>query len=170
MSLKQMEATSVTIGDNKFYIRPFPAFKAANISGELASTLTPFLGAIAPLAKGAGDGHSGESEGIMDMDVDKAAKALMNCPDISGDKVERLMKKLLLGGHIAVETEDEDGEKESEKLNEDLVNELFCGDVQEMFVLCVHVIRLNFRGFFDKFAALSGKAKLPKAAPMRKIM
>ena len=33
--MKQQETTQKTIGENKFYIRPFPAFRAANISGEL---------------------------------------------------------------------------------------------------------------------------------------
>ena len=39
MALKQMEAQKVNIGDNTFYIKPFPAFKAANITGDLASVL-----------------------------------------------------------------------------------------------------------------------------------
>ena len=35
MAMKQMEPTTVMIGGMSFYITPFPAFKAANISGEL---------------------------------------------------------------------------------------------------------------------------------------
>ena len=30
--MKQQETTQKTIGENTFYIRPFPAFRAANIS------------------------------------------------------------------------------------------------------------------------------------------
>ena len=41
MALKQMEAKKVTVGDNSFHIKPFPAFKAANLTGELASVLSP---------------------------------------------------------------------------------------------------------------------------------
>lgn len=44
MALKQMEAKKVTVGDNSFHIKPFPAFKAANLTGELASVLSPLIG------------------------------------------------------------------------------------------------------------------------------
>ena len=149
MALKQVEPTVEKVGGNKFYITPFAAFKAANLTGELASVLAPLLGARAPLVN---DG------GLMDMDAGKAAEAMANCTAIEGDRLEKLMKKLLLGGHITVELTNEEGETEGERLNEDLANEIFCGDVQNMFVLCFHVIKLNFNGFFKKFAALSGKA------------
>ncbi len=49
MKLKQVTPTKVPVGDMEFYIRPFPAFKAANITGELASVLTPLLGMLVPL-------------------------------------------------------------------------------------------------------------------------
>ena len=106
----------------------------------------------------------------MDVDAGKAAEAMANCTAIDGDKLEKLMKKLLLGGHITVEFTNEDGEPEGERLNEDLANEIFCGDVQDMFVLCFHVIKLNFNGFFKKFAALSGKAGLAEVKTPRAVL
>lgn len=150
MALKQMEAQKVNIGDNIFYIKPFPAFKAANITGDLASVLSPLIGVIAPLV---GNGN------LMDVDVNKAAEALSGSTLINGDKLESLMSKLLLGDHVVIEYEDDDGKTHHEKLNKDLADEVFCGNVQDMFVLCVHVIKLNFNGFFGKLATLSGKAE-----------
>lgn len=157
MALKQMESKKVKVGDNEFYIKPFPAFKAANLTGELASVLSPLLGAVAPIIGG------NDTESIMDMDVDKVAEKMAENTigniNISGDKVEALMRKLLLGGNIVIEYEDEEGETQQEVLDKDLADEVFCGNVQDMFVLCVHVIKLNFNGFFSKLANLSGKAK-----------
>ena len=160
MAMKQMEPTTVMIGGMSFYITPFPAFKAANISGELASVLAPLLGSLFPLVGAMKE----DGKSVMDMDIDsidadKAAEAVMNCPLISGDKLEALMRKLLLGGHIVAEITNDDGESEAQRLDMDLANELFCGEIQEMFVLCFHVIKLNFKGFFKKFAGLSGKQK-----------
>lgn len=158
MALKQMETTKIKVGDNDFYIKPFPAFKAANLTGELASVLSPLLGAIAPLV-----GESNGVDSIMDMDVEKVgekmAEGVMGNINISGDKIEGLMRKLLLGGNIVIEYEDENGETQQEKLDKDLADEVFCGSVQDMFVLCVHVIKLNYKSFFEKIANLSGKAK-----------
>lgn len=161
MALKQLEPSVEKVGGMKFYITPFPAFKAANLTGELASVLAPLLGVIAPLV---------DNGDLMDVDAGKAAEAMANCTSINGDKLEKLMKKLLLGGHIAVESANEDGTTEGQRLNEDLANEIFCGDVQEMFILCFHVIKLNFNGFFKKIAALSGKAGLAEGKAPRAIL
>ena len=113
MALKQMEPTKETVGGYNFYIKPFAAFKAANLTGELASVLAPLLGALAPLV-------SDQKEGsLMDVDAAQAAEALSNCTNISGDKMEKLMQKLLLGGHIVVELPDEEGEFKPERLDMD---------------------------------------------------
>ncbi len=168
MKLKQVTPTKVPVGDMEFYIRPFPAFKAANITGELASVLTPLLGMLVPLISESGEKEENEEKTILDTDAAKAAEAMANCPAIDGNRMEKLMKKLLLGGHIAVELEDENGNTEEEELTQDLADEIFCGNIQDMFVLCFHVIRLNFRGFFGKLPILSGKVKFPRE--VRKVM
>lgn len=165
MKLKQMEPEVAAAGEYKFYITPFPAFKAANLTGELASVLAPLLGALAPLMPAAAGGENG----LMDIDVEKAA-GVMAGVEIDGDQLEKLMKKLLLGGHIVVEAEGESGETEPQRLDMDLANELFCGEVQDMFMLCFHVIKLNFNGFFKRFAARSGKAEPALKKEMRKIL
>lgn len=164
MALKQMEPTKETVGGYNFYIKPFAAFKAANLTGELASVLAPLLGALAPLV-------SDQKEGsLMDVDAAQAAEALSNCTNISGDKMEKLMQKLLLGGHIVVELPDEEGEFKPERLDMDIANEIFCGKVQDMFILCFHVIKLNFNGFFKKIAGLSGKAGSAIPKKPRKVI
>lgn len=164
MALKQMEPTMETVGGYNFYIRPFAAFKAANLTGELASVLAPLLGALAPLV-------SDQKEGsLMDVDAAQAAEALSNCTNISGDKMEKLMQKLLLGGHIVVELPDEEGKTKAERLDMDIANEIFCGEVQDMFILCFHVIKLNFNGFFKKIAGLYGKAGSAVPKTPRKVI
>ncbi len=175
MKLKQVEPTIVTIGDMDFYIRPFPAFKAANMTGELASLLAPLLGALAPMVSEADKSRDTQEEskgmdGLLDMDAGKVVETMMNCTSIDGNQMEKMMKKLLLGGHIAVELEEEDGSREAMALTQDLADEIFCGDVQDMFVLCYHVIRLNYKRFFGKLASLSGKAKSKEKKSPRKIL
>lgn len=161
MALKQMEPTKEKVCGYNFYITPFAAFKAANLTGELASVLAPLLGVLAPLV---GDGN------LMDVDAGKAAEAMMNCTAINGDKLEKLMQKLLLGGHIVAEVPNEAGDIEAQRLDMDIANEVFCGEVQDMFILCFHVIKLNFQGFFKRFAALSGKERSAEAKTQRKVL
>lgn len=166
MGLKQVEPIKEKVGDNNFYITPFPAFKAANLTGELASVLAPLLGALAPLVAGGLEGGSG----LMDIDAGKAAEAMAGCTALDGDKLEKLMRKLLIGGHIIADVENEQGEMEPQRLDTDIANEIFCGDVQDMFILCFHVIKLNFNGFFKRLAGRSGKAGLAGEKTQRPIL
>lgn len=166
MALKQLEQTTVEVSGVEYRISPFPAFKAANLSGELADVLAPIFAAVVPLLDSMPDGLNTD---LSTVDVNKAAGAISNLR-ISGDRIEVLMRKLLLGGNIVVDYADDLGNKEPQKLTEDLANEVFCGDVQDMFVLCFKVIQLNFSGFFAKLGNRYGAAKSPKKAKPRKIL
>ena len=150
--MKQMNVTEKRIGENAFYIKPFPAFTAANLSGELASILAPVLSSLAPLF-GDGDGD------VMDMDIEKALPSVGAAfSGISGDRFEKIMKKLLIDNRN-ISVEGEATENEVKLLSYDLANEIFCGDIDEMYILCFEVIKLNFGGFFKKLGTQSGSLK-----------
>lgn len=179
--LKQLEPKKETVGGLNFYIRPFPAMIAANITGDLASLLTPVLAALMPLVgnnNGNKDSEEGVDGGLMDIDVNDAAASISKSMEgFSGKKVESMLKKLLIVyKNVAVElsVEDEDGvetgEYEQETLDMDIVNEIFCGNVQDMFILAFYVIRLNFNGFFKRLAGPSGKVGEALVKKMRTIL
>lgn len=153
--IKQMQVTEKKIGDNTFYIKPFPAFTAANLSGEIGALITPILAAIAP----AFGGNDNTNTNLMDVQVEDALPHLSNAfSGLSGDKFEMLMRKLLIiNKNISVEGESTDGEVKS--LTYDLANEVFCGEVQDMYILCFEVIKLNFSGFFKKLGTRFGDLK-----------
>jgi len=52
------------------------------------------------------------------------------------------------------------------RLTKDIVNEMFCGDIQDMFALAIEVVKVNYNGFCKKTAARFGPviAALTKAA------
>ena len=62
--MRRMQTIEKVIGENTFYIRPFGAFAAANISGELAALLSPILAGIAPLFGGLDTGDGGSENEI----------------------------------------------------------------------------------------------------------
>lgn len=146
--VKQAEVYEIRVGGNTFYLRPFPAFKTVFISGELSTTIGPLLSAAAPFL--AADG------GSLDMEIGAMAPAIVTAfNSLSGDKLERLMKNLLINyKNITVDIEGEDA---PQVLTETLSNELFCCDVQDMFILAFFVIKYNFSGFFKKFGDQFGK-------------
>ena len=148
--MKQQDATPVLVGDTTFYIRPFPAFKSANIFGQLTKTITPVAGGLLSLVGGTGDEKS-----VFDLNLEEAAPALAGAVSgLSGTVVETLLRQLLVDyGNIAY---DDPETGATPKLTMDKANELFCGEVQDMFILAVEVIKVNYNGFFKKLAAQFG--------------
>lgn len=151
--MKQLEPREVKVGENIYYIRPLPAFKAANLTGELAALVLPLVSGLAPLI--AAVDPDKEDNGLLDIDVEDATPAVASAfAQLDGDKVEKILRHLLLSGNnISIEVP---GEK-TRLLSEDLANEVFCTDVQDMFILAFEVIRTNYNGFFKKLAARFGK-------------
>lgn len=167
--MKRMEVTEKTIGENTFYIRPFSAFVAANISGELSAVIAPLLGSLGPLLGDTdvnaaaqqlepdfGKDKAAVAADVLNMDVEKIMPVLATAfSSISGDKFEHLMKRLLVDNqNISVEGEVTDGS--TKILSKDLADEIFCGELQDMFILCFEVIKVNFGGFFRKLASQFG--------------
>lgn len=151
--VKMMQPTEQKIGGNTFYIYPLPAFTAANLSAEVIGLLSPLVGGIA----GAFKNGDKEDKGLMNMDVSEAAPYIAGAfSSISADKTESLLRKLLLNEKVAVRLE---GENETFYLSEDTCNEIFCGNTQDMFILAFHVIKVNYKDFFESIGSRSGSVK-----------
>ena len=143
-----------TLNGNTFYVRPFSALTSANISGELATLVTPVLTSLAPIFAGATDKENDSS--LLNIDATEAAPHLATAMSgLSGDKVETLLKKLLIQHkNISVELE---GEKGAQLFTEDIANEVFCGEAQDMFILAFDVIKANYSGFFKRLGGRFGE-------------
>ena len=156
--MKQMDVKRErTLGGNKYFVRPFGAFTSARLGGDVMHFVMPFIGSFATLAKG-----TRSTDSLLDVDIASVIPNLTN--SISGDKLESILKKLLVShNNISVEIE---GEAMAKPLTEDLANELFCGETQDMFILAWEVVAANFGGFFGKLAGPSGKLNLEKILEM----
>lgn len=141
------------ISGNVFYVRPFGAWKAANIGGEVIALLTPMFAAVAPLLQGA-EGENGEIS-LLDVEAEKAAPHLAGAMSgLSGAKVEGLLKKLLTDhGNVSVQPA---GKKEAVFLTEDMADEMFSGAAPDMFLLAFDVLKANYGGFFGRLGGQFG--------------
>lgn len=152
---KMMQPTEQKIGRNTFYIYPLPAFTAANLSTEVVGLLSPLVGGISEAFKGSGTDSGKENKSLMDLDVSEAAPYIAEAfSSLSADKTERLLRNLLTNGHVVVRPE---GSPDAEYLTEDKCNEIFCGNIQNMFVLAFYVMKVNYQDFFGSFGNPSGK-------------
>lgn len=151
---QQMEPTVQVIGEYTFYIYPLPAFTAANLSGEVISLLSPLIGNIASAFVSNNQSEKSDKNRFFDMEVEEAAPAIAGAfSSLSADKMENLLRKLLMNGNVGVRFA---GEEDAHWLNEDKCNEIFCGNVQNMFILAFYVIKVNYGDFFAKFGIQSG--------------
>lgn len=159
--LKRIEPKIVTICDVEFAIYPFGAMKAANLSGELGKFFGPIVSGIIPLF---GNMKPGESKDTIDdflsIDLKDALPLVTEAfASLDGDIVEKLLRKLLLGGNIKCRYRDDKGNLETSTLTQDFLDEIFCQDVGELYRLAYEVISLNYAGFFKKLAARFGFLK-----------
>lgn len=151
--MKRTDFRKATIGEHNFYIYPFSALKAANLSGELVKLIAPALGSI---------GASVDTKNVdklLDSDVRTLAPALSGAfGSLSGDTLETLLRKLLIvNENVAFDNAD----GKTVRLTEEDLDTLFCGDVQDMYVLAFEVIRTNYGGFFAKLGSRFGGASEP---------
>lgn len=140
---RRIEGKEAELKGMKFLIYPFGAFTAANLSGELAGLLLPAMGALAPLL-------GGDKKLSLDDDVLEAAPQIAQAFSmVSGDKIEGLLKKLLCSKNIVLRDK-------GEYLTEEMADEIFCAEIQDMYLLAFYVLKENFGGFFEKISALFG--------------
>lgn len=150
------QPTPVIIGDATFYIYPFSAFTAANITGDLTSILVPILASLAPAVLGALTSEDSSSDdSIFDMDISTATPNLVSALSaVDGNTLEKLLRKLLVKHqNISYETFDD---KTVRWLDDNAVNELFTGELADMLLLAAEVLKLNFKGFFKKLGSQYG--------------
>lgn len=151
--MKKTDFRKVEIGSNKFYIYPFSALKAANLSGELVKLLAPALGSLGAAI------DAKNVDKLLDSDVRDLAPALSGAfGSLSGDALETLLRKLLI---INENVAYDNAEGRTVRLSEEDLDTLFCGEVQDMYLLAFEVIRTNYGGFFEKLGSRFGNASAP---------
>lgn len=150
--MRQLTPKKVTIADKDFFITPFAAFYAANLSGEIMAVLAPILTGLTAILSSGGEEISLENIKI-DEALPKIAPALSS---LDGDKVETILRKLLINKSNISYSYNEDGVEYKGKLTYDEVNEIFCQDIFGLYKLAWEVIDLNYGSFFGKAPVLSG--------------
>ena len=76
---------------------------------------------------------------------------------LDGDTIEKLFRKLLLQQNISCSYIDSaTGEPVQTWLTQDVLDQVFCQNVDDMYRLAYEVINVNFKGFFKKLLGQSG--------------
>ena len=149
--IKQIEPNRVSLCGVDFAIYPFGAMKAANLSGELGKFLGPIVAGCLPLI-GSND------DDVLSMDLKDAMPLVTGAfSTLDGDTIEKLFRKLLLQQNISCSyTDPATGQPVQTWLTQDVLDQVFCQNVDDMYRLAYEVINVNFKGFFKKLLGQSG--------------
>ncbi len=164
--LKQIEPKIVTIDgieNTEFAIYPFGAMQAANLSGELGKFFGPMIAGLVPLVLG----NSGDD--VLSADL-KDAMPLVTAAfsSLDGDNVERLLRKLLITGkNVSFQCRDGNGEVVQKVLDQSLIDEVFCQNIDGLYRLAYEVINVNFSGFFTRLLTQSGVQNLKEKISLK---
>lgn len=156
-----MEPTEVTIGEHTFYILKYPALKAANVLGKLNTVFSPLASGIVPLIGMIPSKDSSNKNSIFDMDISKALPIITNAlTSLDGNTLQEVIELLVLKhNNVSVELTDNNGDTLPKKLNRDTLDDIFCGELQDLFFLAYKVIEINYKNFFGNLLTQFGARK-----------
>jgi hypothetical protein len=149
MRQAKFEVKNRKIGANTFYVRAFPALEGLKLYGDLQKAVTAAL-------KG-GLTSNGETEdmkeALLGAQINIGAILAQLGESFNGEVLAQFSERLLDAEYVSVKIK---GETEAVMLTEDVINELFTGNLVEMLKLEKFIIEVNFGDFFALIPNLSG--------------
>ena len=137
---------------NVFYIRPVEPFTSLKLLGDLQKLVSPVIGNVISSFSDTNNADIGAIDKSIDMGaVEKAFAALAE--HVDGEKLEKMCVRILDKNYVSVSI---DG-GETVRLGQAQVNELFTGNVSDMLLLIVEVLKVNYGDFMNLFGNLTGK-------------
>lgn len=149
MRQAKFEVKNRKIGANTFYVRAFPPLQGLKLYGDLQKAITAAL-------KG-GLTSNGETEdmkeALLGAQINIGAILAQLGESFNGEVLAQFSERLLDAEYVSVKIK---GEEEAVMLTEDVINELFTGNLVEMLKLEKFIIEVNFGDFFALIPNLSG--------------
>lgn len=152
MKLAKYEVKEKTIGNYTFYVRAFPPLYALELLGDLQAVITASL-------KGA-TANTDKNSSILDAEVNIGNIVSSLGENLKGPVLVKFANRLLDEEYISVKLKNDNGEYETVRLNESLVNEVFGARISDMLKLLYFVIEVNYSDFFDLIPDVSGLQKM----------
>lgn len=149
MKIAKFEVKNKKIGENTYYVRPLPPLKALKLYGDLQKTLT------AALKNGLIPNGATEDlkENLLGSQINVGNIIAQLGENFSGEVLEQYAERLLNEDYVSVKRK---GETEAVMLTDDVVNDIFTGNVLEMLKVAFFVVEVNFGDFFALIPNLSG--------------
>jgi len=149
---------------NVFYIRPLDPFTSLKLLGDLQKLVSPIIGNVfSAMGNKSGSEEEQEKISVMDKNIDVGAveKAFAALAEhVDGQKLESMAMRILDKNYVSISIDGAD----TTRLDKPQINELFTGNVSDMLMLIVEVLKANYGDFTKLFNALSGNVAALKRA------
>lgn len=144
--LAKFETKNKKIGDNVFYVCPFPPFQALELLGDIQAVVTTAMkDSISAVDK--------ESESVLDAKINIGVIIAGFGKNLTGNVLVKFANRMIDAEYVSVMQK---GEDEAVKLTEALANNLFSAKLTDMLKLLYFIIEVNYSDFFALIPDLSG--------------
>lgn len=140
-----------SIGNNTFYVSPFPPLISLGLLGDIQAVITTSLGNN-NIANGNAVADSDEKS-LLDKDINMGAVIAGIGNNLKGPALVQFAERILLTEMVSVKCP---GETEAVKLTKGKLNEIFAGHIKDMLELMYFVLEVNYADFFEKMPNLTG--------------
>ena len=144
MELALFEVKEKKIGDNTFYVRPFPVLQALELLGDLQAVFTTGLEKFDVKDDGRKDGAP---KSFLEKNATIGAAIAGIGENLKGPALVGFAKRLLDSNYVSVKRA---GEAEPVRLTADVYNNIFSGNLKQLIELLYFiVVDVNFADFFE---------------------
>ena len=156
MKIKDRLAAEETIGEYKFYIRYFGAWTAQRIGLKFKDVFTKAAAVAAPEIAEAMKNLDSENAFDLEVNSDLIPALIKILGEMDIKTLEELTQEVIIKHkNVAFVHEDHTG-KEPEPLTYEKADQIFSGDLQDMYILIACVIKANYRNFLDRLVTQYG--------------
>ena len=150
MELASYDVKSREIGGNTYYVTAFPPLKAIELLGDLQALIT--TGAKDMDIKNA-DTKEEKTDSIFEKNVSVGALIAGIGSNLRGATLVSFAQRIVSPENVSVQRP---GETKPVRLDKAIFNNLFTGNLKQLFLLINFVLEVNYEDFFEDAPNLTG--------------
>lgn len=150
MEIANIEIKEKEIGENVYFVRPFPPLKSLELLGDLQAVVTSSLDAAVDKKDGV---DSEEEMSVLDSNINIGAIISGIGKNLKGPALVSFANRIIDKEFVSVKRPTDET---AIKLEKNISDNIFAGHLLEMLQLMHFVLEVNYADFFENLPDLSG--------------
>lgn len=150
--LAKFDVKEKKIGEHTYYVRPLPPFPAQALLGDMQAVITTAM-------KNSTANVDTHVQDLLDAQINVGNIIAGIGQNLKGDVLVKFSHRLLDSDYVSVRVKNANGETETVRMTEEVIDQLFTANLTEMLKLLYFIIEVNYGDFFALTPNLSGFLK-----------